>query len=77
MITNRNILCISTPPWEGPYASTTVQLMRELAKHNNVLFVNNPFTIKDVADGVKRKKNVPVKKVFGLKERLKKSKKKR
>jgi len=72
MITNRNILCISTPPWEGPYASTTVQLMRELAKHNNVLFVNNPFTIKDVADGVKRKKNVPVKKVFGVKERLKK-----
>src|SRR5215218_2012534 len=72
MITNRNIVCFSTPPWEANYASTTVQLMRELAKHNNVLFVNNPFTIKDVVDGLKKKKNVPVKKVFGLKERLKK-----
>lgn len=72
MITNRNILCISTPPWEGEYASTTVQLMRELAKHNNVLFVNNPFTMKDVANGLRRKKDVPVKKVFGLKTRLKK-----
>ena len=72
MITDRNILCISTPPWESNYASTTVQLMRELAKHNNVLFVNNPFTIKDVLDGLRKKKAVPIKKVFGLKNRLKK-----
>lgn len=72
MIKDRNILCISTPPWEANYASTTVQLMRELAKHNNVLFVNNPFTIKDVVDGLKKKKAVPVKKVFGFKERIKK-----
>ena len=71
MITNRNIVCFSTPPWEANYASTTVQLMRELAKHNKVLFVNNPFTIKDVVDGLKKKKQVPVKKVFGFKERLK------
>ena len=71
MITNRNILCISTPPWESNYASTTVQLMRELAKHNKVLFVNNPFTTKDVLDGVQKKKTVPLQKVFGVKERLK------
>jgi len=71
MIENRNILCLSTPAWEGPYASTTVQLMKELAKHNKVLFVQNPFTVKDVTDGVKRKKQVPFKKVFGLKARLK------
>src|SRR5690348_16658058 len=72
MITGQNILCISTPPWEAEYASTTVQLMRELAKHNRVLFVNNPFTIKDVVDGLKKKKTVPVKKVIGFKERVKK-----
>ncbi len=71
MIQNRNILCLSTPAWEGAYASTTVQLMKELAKHNKVLFVQNPFTVKDVADGLKRKKQVPFKKVFGLKARLK------
>ena len=71
MLTNRNILCISTPPWEGDYASTTVQLMREMAKHNNVLFVSNPFTVKDVVDGLRRKKKVPLKKVFGFKNRLK------
>lgn len=71
MITNRNILCISTPPFEGIYASTTVQLMQELSKHNRVLFVNNPFTLKDVTDGLRGKKNVPVKKVFGIKNRLK------
>jgi glycosyltransferase involved in cell wall biosynthesis len=71
MIKDRNILCISTPPWESNYASTTVQLMREMAKWNNVLFVHNPFTIKDVAEGIKKKKKVPVKKVFGLKNRLK------
>lgn len=71
MITNRNILCISTPPWESDYASTTVQLMRELSRHNKVLFVNNPFTMKDVLDGLQKKKKVPVKKVFGFKKRLK------
>src|SRR4051812_5471535 len=72
MLTDRNIICFSTPPWESNYASTTVQLMHELAKHNNVLFVNNPFTAKDVLDGLKKKKAVPVKKVFGFKSRLKK-----
>jgi glycosyltransferase involved in cell wall biosynthesis len=72
MLTNRNILCISTPPWESDYASTTVQLMREMAKRNKVLFVNNPFTAKDVVDGLRKKKKVPVKKVFGIRERLKK-----
>lgn len=72
MLTNRNILCISTPPWESDYASTTVQLMQEMAKENTVLFVNNPFTLKDVADGLGRKKAVPLKKVFGFKKRLKK-----
>ncbi|HEY0058028.1 MAG TPA: glycosyltransferase [Flavisolibacter sp.] len=71
MIEARNILCISTPAWEGPYASTTVQLMKELGSQNKILFVNNPFTLKDVADGIKKKKTVPVKKVFGFKSRLK------
>ena len=72
MIKDRNILCISTPPWESNYASTTVELMKVLAKDNKVLFVNNPFTLKDVISGIKKKKPVPLKKVFGLKSRLKK-----
>ncbi len=71
MIKARNILCVSNPSWEGTYASTTVQLMKELGNHNKVLFINNPFTMKDVVDGIKKKKAVPVKKVFGLKNRLK------
>ena len=72
MIQGRNIICLSSPSWEGNYASTTVELMKVLASNNKVLFVNNPFTLKDVIDGLKSKKNVPVKKVFGFKSRIKK-----
>src|SRR4051794_2079730 len=72
MFKDRNILCISTPSWESNYASTTVELMEVLAKNNKVLFVNNPLTIKDVLSSIIKRKTVPLKKVFGLKSRVKK-----
>jgi glycosyltransferase involved in cell wall biosynthesis len=72
MFKDRNILCISTPSWESNYASTTVELMEVLAKNNKVLFVNNPLTIKDVLSSIIKRKTIPLKKVFGLKSRVKK-----
>lgn len=44
MLQGRNILCMSTPSWEGDYAKTIVEMMRILAKENKVLYVENPAT---------------------------------
>jgi glycosyltransferase involved in cell wall biosynthesis len=45
--------------------------MKELAPHNRLLFVNSPYTFKDVADGLLGKKKVAFWRALGLKNRLK------
>ncbi|WP_207632857.1 glycosyltransferase [Foetidibacter luteolus] len=72
MLQNRNILCISNPLWEGDYAKTIVELMSIFARQNKVLYVDNPYTIKDLADGLRGKKKLPVKRALGLQKRLRK-----
>ena len=72
MIQNRNIVCLSNPLWEGDYAKTIVELMSVLAQGNKVLYVDNAYTIKDVLDGLRGKRSIPFKKVFGLEKRIKK-----
>ena len=72
MIQNRNIVCLSNPLWEGDYAKTIVELMSVLAQGNKVLYVDNAYTIKDVLDGLRGKRSIPFKKVFGLENRIKK-----
>lgn len=43
------IVCVGFPRWEGTdYLSSTVQLMGELARHHRVLYVDYPFTYKDL-----------------------------
>ncbi|WP_367387836.1 glycosyltransferase [Lewinella sp. LCG006] len=43
------IVCVGFPRWEGAdYLSSTVQLMGELARKHRVLYVDYPFTYKDV-----------------------------
>ena len=70
MLTNRNILCISTPQWSSNYASTIVQLMTSLGRHNRVLYVQNPYTVKDLIAAIIRRQKFPFKKVLGLSPRL-------
>lgn len=46
---NAPIICIGFPRWEGTsYLSSTVQLMSQLARTEQVLYVDYPFTYKDV-----------------------------
>ena len=72
MISNRNILCIANPLWEGDYAKTIVELMSVFAQQNKVLYVDNPYTIKDVLVALKGKTPFPFARAFGLKPRLRK-----
>lgn len=70
MLSGNNILCISTRSWSGNYANTTIELLKILAQKNKVLYVNSSYTVKDVIDGIIHKKDIPLKQIFGLKNRI-------
>ncbi len=65
------ILCTGFPAWEGDYQKSTVQLMRAMAEHQDVLYVEFPFSWKDVWQGWKTGKK-PHKRILGLEPRLRK-----
>lgn len=70
MIKGENIICIANTSWFGNYAKSTVQIMARLAKHNNVLFVEYPYTINDVISTLRGKQNAPIERMLGIKKGL-------
>lgn len=72
MIRNESIVCVSNTTWDGFYTKSTVQLMSLLAKENKVLFVEYPFTIKDLIMTLFGKARSPVSRMLGLKKRIEK-----
>ena len=48
MIKGKDIICHAFPAWDGDYMKAVVQLMKALAKHNRVLYVNYHYTLKDL-----------------------------
>lgn len=67
---NKNIVCVSNTTWEGFYTKSTVQIMSLLAKSNTVLFVEYPFTLKDLISTVLGNGRAPVSRMLGIKKRL-------
>jgi hypothetical protein len=49
MIGGTDIVMLALARWDGPYASTAFSLAQELSKTNRVFYIDNPFTLKDVA----------------------------
>ena len=70
MIRNENIVCVSNTTWEGFYTKSTVQIMSLLAKNNEVLFVEYPFTLKDMLSTILGKGRAPVSRMLGFHKRL-------
>jgi len=70
MLQGENIICIANTSWFGNYAKSTVQIMERLAKHNNVLFVEYHYSVKDILTTLRGKQNAPVKRMLGLDKRL-------
>lgn len=70
MFKQKNIVCVSNTTWEGFYTKSTVQLLSLLAKSNRVLFVEYPFTIKDLMMTLLGKAKAPVGRMLGIKPRL-------
>jgi len=70
MTGQKNILCVSNTTWEGFYTKSTVQIMSLLAEKNKVLFVEYPFTIKDMISSLAGKGRAPVSRMAGFSRRL-------
>jgi len=70
MISNQDIICVSNTTWYGEYTKSTVQLMARLAKKNRVVFIEYPYTLKDLLLAMLGKKEAPVKRILGLAKRL-------
>lgn len=70
MIKGQQIVCIANTSWFGNYAKSTVQILERLAKHNQVLFIEYPYTIKDIISTWQEKQKAPVKRMLGLENRL-------
>lgn len=47
MLHNEHIIMLGLPRFDGPYESTNITIARELAKHNQVYYIDNPLTWKD------------------------------
>jgi glycosyltransferase involved in cell wall biosynthesis len=69
---NENIVCFGLPAWEGDYLKSTIQLVSELAKNNRVLYIEYPFTWKDVATATLGKSKAPARRILGKEARLRK-----
>lgn len=70
MIAGQHIICISNTTWHGPFTKSTVQIMSRLAVENKLIFVEYPFTIKDLLSAVFRKGKAPVARMLGFRNRL-------
>jgi glycosyltransferase involved in cell wall biosynthesis len=66
------LVCLGIPRWEGSnYLSSTVQLMAELARHEQVMYVDYPYTYKDMWAAFQQKdKGVPLAELRGQASRL-------
>lgn len=65
-----DIVCIALSSWDGPYMKSTVQLMRGLAERNRVLYVEYPFTVKDLLKRQTTNRSIPKARVVGWQPRL-------
>lgn len=74
MIEGKNIICISQTTWYGEFTKSTVQLLSLLAEKNTIVFVEYPFTIKDVVYSILGKQKAQVARMLGLKKRIKEEK---
>ncbi len=71
MLKGEDIICIANTSWFGNYAKSTVQILERLAINNRILFVEYPYTVKDVYATLRGMQNAPVKRMLGVDKRLK------
>jgi glycosyltransferase involved in cell wall biosynthesis len=69
---DKDIICLAFPSWDGNYEKSTVKMMSQLAKRNRVLYVDYPYTYKDIFTTWFGKQNAPVGRMLGTQKRVRK-----
>lgn len=69
VLKNQLIVCVANAAWSGDYAKSTVEIMKVLSADNVVLYVDPPYTWKDVLTETLKKRQVPFGRLLGLKSR--------
>lgn len=59
-----SIICITQTPWKGDFQKAAVQLMTELSARNRVLYVDYLYTLKDLAQGIGGRGDIPVRDIM-------------
>lgn len=70
MLQGQNIICIANTSWFGNYAKSTVQILERLAATNNVMFVEYPYTLKDIYATLRGRQQAPVRRMLRLDKAL-------
>ena len=70
MINNENIVFLANDKWEGNFTSSNVQILSLLAKKNKILFIEYPYTVKDIFTTLFANKKAPILRMLGLKNRI-------
>ncbi|MGE5424745.1 MAG: glycosyltransferase [Syntrophothermus sp.] len=70
MIENHDIICIANTTWNGRYTKSTVQLLSRMGAGNRVLFVEYPFTVKDIFTTLVGKQHAPLGRMLGFRKRI-------
>jgi teichuronic acid biosynthesis glycosyltransferase TuaH len=53
-----DIICFSLSRWDAPISSPAVALAKEFAKKNRVVFIEHPYSLKDVISGGRKSQRV-------------------
>lgn len=73
MVDTRNktpLLVVGFPSWNDEYVKSTLLLCTELARNHRLLYVEYPYTWKDVAMGALGKSKRPVRRIMGWESRI-------
>jgi len=70
MIKDKCIVCVPLTTWNKTFTNTVIKMMTLLSKENKVLFVDYQYTLKDIWKGLRGVKELPLKRIVGLENRL-------
>lgn len=70
MLKGKTIVCVANTPWGGTYQKSTVVLLKQLANHNRILYVEFPPTAKDLVSLILRGQWQSAAIILGIKHRL-------
>lgn len=65
---NATVVFFALSRWNGPYSSTAISLAKEYSKTNRVIYIDAPYTIKDLTTGIYKREifTILLPLVFGI-----------